>query len=151
MSDLNLRHNLQRYTDFFEQLNADNLGQIASVMTGDVHFVDPFNDVHGVKSVEKIFQHMFTTLQDSKFKVTHAALADTPKADASRPCGLIRWELSSLLNGKPYTITGMSEVSFEADGRVSSHIDHWDAAQQFYERLPIIGWLLKTIRARLAV
>jgi len=150
MSDLNpgrnLRLDLQQYTDFFEQLNADNLGQIASVMTEDVHFVDPFNDVHGIESVEKIFRHMFASLQDSKFKVTHAALTDGPQA-----CGLIRWELSSKLNAKPYNIIGMSEVSFAADGRVNAHIDHWDAAQQFYERLPVIGWLLKTIRARLAV
>jgi steroid delta-isomerase len=137
---------LQRYAAFFEQLNVDSLSQLASVMTEDVHFVDPFNDVHGIESVEKIFRHMFSSLQNSKFKVTHAALTG-----GSQPNGLIRWELSSFLNGKPYNIIGMSELGFAADGRVNSHIDHWDAAQQFYERLPIIGWLLRTIRARLAV
>ena len=137
---------LQRYAAFFEQLNVDSLSQLASVMTEDVHFVDPFNDVHGIESVEKIFQHMFSSLQNAKFKVTHAALTG-----GSQPRGLIRWELSSFLKGKPYNIIGMSELSFAADGRVNSHIDYWDAAQQFYERLPIIGWLLKTIRARLAV
>ncbi|MCP4002210.1 MAG: nuclear transport factor 2 family protein [Gammaproteobacteria bacterium] len=146
MSDLNLGRNLKRYTDFFEQLNADNLGQITSVMTEDVHFVDPFNDVNGIESVEKIFKHMFSTLQNPKFKVTHAALDND-----SHACGLISWELRSTLHGKPYKIIGMSEVSFAADGRVKAHIDHWDAARQFYEKLPIIGWLLKTIRVRLSV
>jgi steroid delta-isomerase len=137
---------LQRYTAFFEQLDADNLSQLVTVMTEDVHFVDPFNDVHGLVSVEKIFKHMFSSLQDSQFKVTHAALTGE-----SEPLGLIRWELSSSLNDKPYNIIGMSEIRFAADGRVNSHIDHWDAGQQFYERLPVIGWLLRTIRARLAV
>ena len=137
---------LQRYTDFFEQLNPDNIDQLALVMTEDVHFVDPFNDVSGLVSVEKIFQHMFHSLQDPRFTVTHAAMS----ADSEK-FGLIRWELHSLLAGKPYNIVGMSEIIFAADGRVSSHIDHWDAAQQFYERLPVIGWILKTIRARLSI
>jgi hypothetical protein len=137
---------LKRYADYFEQLNADNLSQLVTVMSEDVHFVDPFNDVHGLEAVERIFRHMFTSLQDAKFRVTHAAVTG-----GSEPIGLIRWELSSLLNGKPYNIIGMSEVGFAADGRVNSHIDHWDAGQQFYERLPVIGWLLRTIRARLSV
>jgi hypothetical protein len=137
---------LQRYTGFFEELEPANLSQLVSVMTEDVHFVDPFNDVRGVESVEKIFLHMFRSLENPTFKVTHAAMTDNVD-----PQGLIRWELSSSLNGKPYNIVGMSEIAFAADGRVSSHIDHWDAAQQFYERIPAIGWLLRTIRARLAV
>jgi steroid delta-isomerase len=137
---------LQRYVAFFEQLNADNLSQLATVMTEDVHFVDPFNDVHGLEAVERVFRHMFNNLDNSKFTVSHAAMAA-----GRQPHGLMRWELSSLLNGKPYNIVGMSEVGFAADGRVNLHIDHWDAGRQFYERLPVIGWLLRIIRARLAV
>jgi steroid delta-isomerase len=142
MSDASLK----RYIDFFEQLNADNLNLLPTVMTEDVHFVDPFNDVNGLEAVESIFQHMFNNLEDTKFTVSHAAVTA-----GSEPHGLMRWELSSLLNGKPYNIIGMSEVGFAADGRVNSHIDHWDAGQQFYERLPVIGWLLRIIRSRLAV
>ena len=118
---------LQRYTEFFERLNADNLRDLVSVMTEDVHFVDPFNDVHGIEPTEKVFRHMYQNLHNPQFKVTHAAMT----SDAE-PCGLIRWELDALLKGKPYKIVGMSEISFAADGRVSSHIDHWDAARQFY-------------------
>lgn len=137
---------LQRYAAFFEQLNGDNLSQLAYVMTEDVHFVDPFNDVHGLEAVERIFRHMFSKLENTKFTVSHAAVTA-----GKQPHGLIRWELSSLLNGKPYNIVGMSEVGFAADGRVNLHIDYWDAGQQFYERLPVIGWLLRIIRAQLAV
>ena len=51
--------NLQSYMDYFEQLSMDNLDQLDRVMTEDVHFVDPFNDVQGLESVRKIFVHMF--------------------------------------------------------------------------------------------
>lgn len=137
---------LQRYTEFFEQLSPDSLNRLASVMTEDIHFVDPFNDVTGLEQVEEIFRHMFSSLDNPSFVVTHAAMSGGPE-----PRGLIRWELNSVLKGQPYNIVGMSEIRFADDGRVKSHIDHWDAAKQFYERLPIVGWLLRMIRSRMAV
>jgi len=38
---------------------------------------------------------------------------------------------------------GMSDVHFAPDGRVADHQDHWDAAAQFYGRLPLVGPLLR--------
>ena len=49
---------LQRYAEFFEQLTAENLSGLSGVMTEDIHFIDPFNDVRGIVPVEKIFRHM---------------------------------------------------------------------------------------------
>ena len=89
---------------------------------------------------------MFDSLDEPRFKVTGAAIAD---GDESR--ALLRWTMTSTLNGKPYDITGMSEISFASDGRVCEHVDHWDASRQFYARIPVIGWLLGLIRARLRV
>ncbi len=137
---------LQRYIKFFEELSVDRLTELNRVMSEDIHFVDPFNNVRGLASVQKIFQHMYSNLDDAGFTVTHAAITE-----GTAPRGLIRWELKALLKGRPYSIVGMSEVAFDSDGRVSEHIDHWDAASQFYESLPAIGWLLRTIRARLSV
>jgi steroid delta-isomerase len=142
MSDSSLR----RYTDFFEHLSLDNLDRLSSVMTDDIHFVDPFNDVIGVADVQAIFRHMFRSLDNPRFTVTHAAMSGDRELH-----GLIRWELDSVLRGAPYRIVGMSEIGFSDDGRVNLHIDHWDAARQFYERLPVIGWLLRMIRSQLKV
>ena len=138
--------NLQRYAAFFEELNIDRLGTLSSVMTEDVYFADPFNEVSGLAQVEKIFRHMYSDLDNPRFTVSHMAMADGPE-----PLGFLRWELNCHLRGKPYRITGMSEVSFATDGRVNRHVDHWDAAHQFYERLPLIGGLLRLIRSRLKV
>ena len=142
MTDANLR----RYATFFEKLSLDNLDQLSSVMTEDIHFIDPFNDVRGLGQVEKVFRHMFDNLENARFTVSHIALTNE-----NEPLGFLRWELDSSLKDKPYRITGMSEVSFAPDGRVNKHIDHWDAARQFYEKLPLIGGLLRIIRSRLKV
>ena len=138
--------NLRRYTDCYAQLTAENLDSLDAVMTEDIHFVDPFNDVSGLSKVKEIFQHMFHSLEAARFSVTHSAV-DT----SGEGRGLICWRLESLLNGKPYQIVGMTEVGFSADGRIAEHIDHWDSGQQFYAKIPVIGWLLGLIQARLKV
>jgi steroid delta-isomerase len=135
---------LRRYTEFFERLSPDSLADIASVMTDDVRFVDPFNDVTGIDKTENIFRHMFDSISDARFTVKHAGMAEGSDTEA-----MISWVLDCRFRGKPYQIVGMSDVVFAPDGRVISHVDHWDAAQQFYEHLPIVGWLLRGIRRRL--
>ena len=49
-----------------------------------------------------------------------------------------------------WRVEGMSEIRFAPDGRVTDHQDHWDAATQFYGRLPLIGpalrWLGRSAR-----
>jgi len=34
-------------------------------------------------------------------------------------------------------------------GKVVEHIDYWDAAEQVYERLPLLGPILRRVRQRL--
>jgi steroid delta-isomerase len=140
--------NLQRYVDYFEHLDVASLEQLPSVMTEDVFFADPFNQVVGTEPVKAIFRHMFDNLLDPKFKVTQLAMTDSGES-----VGMMLWRLDAAQKGSqdPFVIHGMSELHFADDGRVNRHIDHWDAGRQFYEKLPVIGWILKKIRGRLAV
>jgi hypothetical protein len=41
----------------------------------------------------------------------------------------------------------LSEVAVR-DGKVSSHIDYYDAASNIYERLPVLRWLVRLIKKR---
>ena len=45
----------------------------------------------------------------------------------------------------------MSEIRFAPDGRVRAHIDHWDASREVYRKLPVLGWLIGLVAARLKV
>ncbi len=135
---------LKRYVAFYEQMTPASLGHFNEVMTDDARFVDPFNDVTGLEKIETVFAHMFDNLTEVKFTVRHAVCTGEDAA-------LLSWELNAAMGKKPWHVTGMSEIGFSGDGRVNRHVDHWDAAQQFYERLPIVGSLLRGIRKRLKV
>jgi predicted SnoaL-like aldol condensation-catalyzing enzyme len=133
------------YVRFYESLTRDTVGELARHVADDIHFKDPFNDVRGRAAYERLLVRMFDAVPDIKFVVTHRAVAGDV-------C-FIRWRSVGTLprlGSAPWVIEGASELRFSDDGRVREHIDHWDAAAQFYERLPIVGPILRFIRRRVA-
>lgn len=130
-----------RYRAYLETLTPDTLGRLSDYVTEDVRFKDPFNDVRGPGAMAAVFAHMFDALGQVRFIVHHMA-------EDGDTC-LMNWTFQARLRGRDWAFDGMSAVRFAPDGRVAEHVDHWDAAGAFYARLPVIGWLLERIRARI--
>jgi hypothetical protein len=63
---------------------------------------------------------------------------------------LIRWRFTCSLKGRGIDISGVSHVSFDDSGRVTAHVDYWDAAEGLYERMPLLGTVMRWLRGRLA-
>jgi steroid delta-isomerase len=47
-------------------------------------------------------------------------------------------------------ISGATHISFDMDGAVILHRDYWDAAEELYEKLPLVGRLMRCMKSRLA-
>ena len=133
----------ERYRAFLETLTPETLDRLTDHVTPDVRFKDPFNDVRGADAMARVFRHMFANVADIRFTVRHSM--------ASGDTSLMAWRFHGVLGGRPWAFDGTTVLRFTSDGRVVEHIDHWDAAREFYERFPIIGWLLAWLRRRLAV
>ena len=123
-------------------MRPETLPELLKYVSADVHFQDPFNDVHGIDAMAEIFRHMFELVGPVRFTVY--------QAQAAGRVGLFSWRFEGQLFGKPWVFNGTSVITFDEDGMVIVHIDHCDAAQNFYERLPLIGWLFAWLRRRLA-
>ena len=130
------------YRRYLETLRPETLPELLKYVSADVHFQDPFNDVHGINAMAEIFRHMFELVGPVRFTVY--------QAQAAGRVGLFSWRFEGQLFGKPWVFNGTSVVTFDEDGMVIVHIDHWDAAQNFYERLPLIGCPFAWLRRRLA-
>lgn len=129
---------LNDYVSFFENMKRDDLVSLDRFFTSNAHFKDPFNEVHGLDKIHHVFEHMFTTLDNPRFHVDEAVL--------SNDTAYIKWQFNAQLKSKTMTLVGISRVVFNEQGLVSEHIDYWDASEQFYMKLPIIGALLRFIQ-----
>ena len=135
------------YARYFDALSPASKDELKKLAHPDIHFVDPFNDVRGIDKLLAVFDHMFETTGEPRF-VTEPPIVACNTA-------FIKWRFTCTVNSrfyaKPMTIDGVSEVRFDDAGLITSHIDYWDAAHQLYEKLPLLGGLLRMIRQRLAV
>lgn len=134
----------KRWANFFETMTPGSLDGLGGYCRPDIRFKDPFNDVRGVDGVRRVFEHMFATVDAPVFTVTDIAI--------SGQTAYLRWDFTFQPKGrtdKSWAVTGLSEVVFDEDHKIVSHIDHWDAGEQFYARLPVLGWLIRLVRSKL--
>jgi hypothetical protein len=49
-------------------------------------------------------------------------------------------------NRDEQTVRGGSHLKLAADGRISLHRDYWDVAEELYEKLPVVGSLMRWLK-----
>jgi hypothetical protein len=45
-------------------------------------------------------------------------------------------------------VRGASHVVFNEQGLVTMHRDYWDAAEELYEKLPVVGGVMRWLKKR---
>ncbi len=131
---------LQRVVHFFEHLQPSGVAQIAQLYTADAHFKDPFNEVQGIAAIEHIFTHMFEALDAPRFVITQQVRNEAQ-------C-FVTWDFFFSV---PRMDKGATHfVLREESGvwRVAVHRDYWDAAEELYEKLPVVGGLMRWLKKR---
>ena len=132
---------LQQVIRFFESISADSVSQLAQIYTDDANFKDPFNEVRGIPAITKIFSHMFDQVDGPRFVVTGSVL----QGDQA----FLTWDFlfrMKRFSREEQCIRGATHIRFAADGRVSLHRDYWDAAEELYEKLPVLGGLMRALK-----
>ena len=132
--------------EFFEQLTPSSVARFPEFYGADAWFKDPFNEVQGVAAIQRIFSHMFTQVGAPRFIVT-GKVADADGA-------LLIWEFHCLIRvwgrERPQVMRGVSHLKFDNQGRVNYHRDYWDAAEELYMKLPLVGTLMRGLRRLMA-
>lgn len=129
---------------FFENLSPHSVAQLHTVYDPQARFKDPFNEVQGLPDIERIFQHMYVALDQPHFVVT------TQVVDGAQ--AFLTWEFRFRFKRFDTTtlqaVRGASHVVFNAQGLVTEHRDYWDAAEELYEKLPVLGGLMRWLKKR---
>ena len=135
---------VERLVQFFEQLQPQDLPRLPALYAADARFKDPFNEVQGLAAIERIFAHMFVSLDSPHFIVTERIVQDNK-------CFLV-WDFSFRFRRFDtqswQTVRGGTHRVFNEEGRVTLHRDYWDAAEELYEKLPVVGGLMRWLKRR---
>lgn len=135
---------LAHIVQFFETLTPQSVADIATFYDPQARFKDPFNEVTGVPAIERIFQHMFGALDQPRFVITAQVLQGAQ-------CFLtweFRFGFKSHQRGVTQVILGATHLTLSDAGQITLHRDYWDAAEELYEKLPLLGSLMRWLKRR---
>ena len=132
----------------FEHLAPDDIARMGDWYADDARFKDPFKDVQGLSEIQAIFEHMFDSLVQPRFVVTSRLVQ-------GNQCFLV-WDFvfrfKTMQRDVEQCIRGGSHLVFalnhRGEWRVQSHRDYWDAAEELYEKLPLVGSLMRWLKKR---
>ncbi len=113
----------------YEALSPATLDDLAARYARTCRFKDPFNEVEGRAAVRRIFAPRF---------VVTSVIAEGEQC-------FLGWDF----HAGDFVIRGASHLRFDAAGLVADHRDYWDAAEELYEKLPVLGALMRLLKRRL--
>ena len=141
---MNTRQATEKLATFFEALSPQSVSQLHTLYDAQARFKDPFNEVQGLPEIERIFRHMYVALDQPHFVVT-AQVVDGSQAFLTWE---FRFRFKRFDTTTLQTVRGGSHVVFNEQGLVSLHRDYWDAAEELYEKLPVVGGVMRWLKAR---
>ncbi len=144
---------LQRFIDFYQQpVTVATLSQLGELYHPSIVFIDPAHRVEGFDAFERYFQTMLGTVSHCQFVVHHCATDLT----AAQPVGFADWTMTlghpRLNGGQRFEMAGATSLLFSGSDSAATivhHRDHFDLGAMLYERLPLLGAVVRRIRSKL--
>ena len=144
VSDLPMEQAVTRLVALFEHLTVADLPEMGRYYATHAHFKDPFNEVQGLDAIQGIFGHMFEALHAPRFVVTNRVVQG--------PHCFLTWDFlfrfKSFQQDTLQTVRGASHLVLDEQGLVTLHRDYWDAAEEMYEKFPVVGGVMRWLKKR---
>lgn len=139
-----MRQRFQQIAHYFETLTPQSVTSLKDFYSETARFKDPFNDVVGVPAIEKIFEHMFTSLDQPHFVITGQVV----DGDQAFLTWEFRFRFKRFDTQTHQVVLGTSHLVLDAQQRISLHRDYWDVAEELYEKLPWVGGLMRWLKKK---
>jgi len=126
-------------------LNKDNLDLLDTLYCDNTTFIDPFNQVESLTNLKKYFSELYENVQSISF--------DFIDESSNTNDHYITWKMRlahpKLNSGSEFIVDGATHLKSDESNKISYHRDYFDGASMIYERVPVIGKIIKLIKSRL--
>jgi hypothetical protein len=136
---------LDRFKTVFNQLNRDNLGLLEEIYTPDVRFRDPVHALDGLPALRDYYARLYDGVVTCHFDFE----AEVIQGQQGMLVWIMRFQHARFRRGETLELSGVSHLRFLDDGRVNDHRDYFDMGEFIYERVPVLGRIIRAIKNRL--
>jgi hypothetical protein len=127
----------------FQNLTKDKLHLIDEFYSSDVEFVDPVGKITTSKSIKEYYKSLYQNVKTIRFDFSQIY----EQGNTIIAIWSMYLETDKLNGGEGYSIDGNSVITFNPQGKVSYHRDYFDMGAFVYEKIPVLGFFVKKIKA----
>jgi ketosteroid isomerase-like protein len=131
-----------RFQAMFQSLRADTLDMLDDIYAPDIVFEDPLHRVAGLDALKSYFGRLYQGVESIGFEFEDVL----DSGDQAMLTWTMHMRHRRLRPGEILALPGASHIRFGA--RVHYHRDYFDAGALLYERLPLLGGVVRAIRSR---
>lgn len=132
-----------RFQRTFNGLNRSTLHLVGELYSTDVLFRDPIHEVKGLPQLEAYFGRLYDGVELCRFDF-HSAIESQGEA-------MLAWTMhlrhGRFRRGETVEVPGASLIRFAT--KVHFHQDYFDVGRLIYERIPVLGTVIRGIKKQL--
>ncbi|MFC1525558.1 nuclear transport factor 2 family protein [Candidatus Latescibacterota bacterium] len=136
---------ISRFTDFVSVMSPEIAREkTLSVYAENAYLNDTLAQITGAEAIRDYFVSSLGGAESVTVEVTDVAVSNGNY--------YFRWimdiQYKKLKKGEVTRSVGMSHIRFDREGKVIFHNDYWDSTSGFFEHVPVVGWLIGKVKAR---
>lgn len=132
----------ERFIQTYTRLQVGSLRLLQDLYSDDVLFEDPFRRVTGLPALMEYFAGLYRDAEAVSFRFDEQIVQG--------PSAMLIWTMSvrhpRLNGGRVVTVPGSTHIKYRE--KVHYHRDYFDAGALLYEQIPLVGFMIRAIKAR---
>ncbi len=136
--------NVEQFKQLYQTFNTETTARLPSLYNSAIVFKDPIHQLTGINALTDYFASFCNPNTHYKFEFINQII--------SHDQAFFQWQMNyshpQLKSGKPLSLNGSTLIKFNS--HIIYHEDFYDMGAMIYQHLPVLGWAVKKINARIA-
>lgn len=143
-NELTAIFNVEQFKQLYQTFNTETTAKLPLLYNAAIIFKDPIHQLKGIGALTNYFASFCKPDTYCQFEFTNQII--------SHDQAFFQWQMNyshpRLKNGKPLSLNGGTLIKFNS--QITYHEDFYDMGAMIYQHLPVLGWAVKKINARIA-
>ncbi|MFB2121468.1 nuclear transport factor 2 family protein [Parapedobacter sp. 2B3] len=133
---------VEKFKVYFNQMKLGDDTALNEIYSDNVLFIDPIHRISGIENLKSYFKKLDSNLIEGSFRFIDESIRDNT--------AYLQWEMNLRLKRprKNVKASGISVLTVEQ--KITRHRDYFDAGELFYENIPVLGSIIRSIKKKMA-
>jgi hypothetical protein len=143
-SQASLTFDIEQFKQLYKTFSSETPAQLPKLYHATVTFKDPIHELNGIAALTHYFANFCKPDTQYRFEFTNELVTHDQ--------AFFQWKMhyahAQLANGKNLQLNGGTLIKFNT--HIIYHEDFYDMGAMIYQHIPILGWAVGKINARVA-